>query len=235
MDAFLIVFIVAALLEWISEYRKSQRLIYFSKPVALLSLIGWVWVRMGVEGASFTSLKFGLNWFVIGLVLCLVGDIFLMLPVRFFMPGLVAFLFGHVAYIVGFSPKFPPDQAVVPGWIVIGMVGLASVSITRKLVIGLQAGGKRRLIGPIVVYAGVITVMLYGAITTLLVNNWHFLAALPVSVGAAFFYVSDVLNAWDRFIVKLPKGRLTVMILYHLGQAAIAIGAVSHFLYKPDS
>ena len=235
MNGLLVVFLISAVLEWAGEHRKERWLIYISKPVALIALMVWVWARIGETGANLTGRKFGLVWFVIGLGLCLVGDVFLMLPERFFLPGLVAFLLGHVAYIVGFAPEFPPQRAVVPGLIVLLFVGVVSVFITRKLVQGWRVGGKNQMIGPVVGYAVVISVMLYGALTTLLVHDWNYLAALPVSLGAVLFYLSDILNAWDRFVVKLPGGRVKIMMMYHLGQMAITVGAVMQFLYRPEA
>lgn len=236
MDGLLVVFFTAAVLEWVGEHRENQRLIYASKPVALLSLMVWVWVRMGAAGVRMTSLKPGLTWFVMGLGLCLLGDVFLMLPPeRFFLPGLGSFLLGHVAYTVGFKPEFPPERAVLPGWILMVLVGLVSASITRRLIRGLRAGGRGRMVGPVVVYAVVISVMLYAALTTLLVFRWHYSAALLVSVGAVLFYVSDILNAWDRFVLKLPMGRVKIMMTYHLGQLGIAAGVVVHYLVRPET
>ncbi len=44
------------------------------------------------------------RWVVAGLLLSLTGDVFLMLPGDFFVPGLVAFLLAHVCYIAAFIP-----------------------------------------------------------------------------------------------------------------------------------
>ena len=42
-------------------------------------------------------------WFVAALVLCLAGDVFLMLPGDRFVPGLASFLVGQLLFTVGFS------------------------------------------------------------------------------------------------------------------------------------
>ena len=65
-----------AVLEWVSEAKKNYKLMYLSKPSAMVVLIAWVLLTAGQVEVSSS----GLNWFVVGLVLCLVGDIFLMLP-----------------------------------------------------------------------------------------------------------------------------------------------------------
>ena len=43
------------------------------------------------------------SYLFIGLIFCLVGDVCLALPEKFFKAGLVAFLFGHVFYLIGFT------------------------------------------------------------------------------------------------------------------------------------
>jgi hypothetical protein len=65
-------------------------------------LILWFVQVGGLEGR--------LLWFGLGLVFSLAGDIFLMLPSRFFIAGLIAFLLGHVFYIFGFDPIPLPMQ-----------------------------------------------------------------------------------------------------------------------------
>ena len=45
------------------------------------------------------------TWFVAALVLCLIGDVFLMLPQDLFVFGLASFLLGHLAYIVGHARR----------------------------------------------------------------------------------------------------------------------------------
>ena len=48
-------------------------------------------------------------WIAIGLFFSLLGDIALLRPADYFLPGLIAFLFAHVAYLIAFTrdAKFP--------------------------------------------------------------------------------------------------------------------------------
>ena len=57
------------------------------------------------------------------LVLCLAGDVFLMLPADRFVPGLASFLLAHLAFTVGFLLE-PGDVAAV---LVVGVVLVAAV------------------------------------------------------------------------------------------------------------
>ena len=83
----LIAVLIFAALEWFFEYKQNQRGIYFTKPAVMLLLIAWVWFSVDVS-----HLMTGLNtaavlWFLLGLFMCLLGDIFLM-----FMNPLLQFL-----------------------------------------------------------------------------------------------------------------------------------------------
>jgi uncharacterized membrane protein YhhN len=117
----------------------------------------------------------------------------------------------------------------------ITMIAIVSVTVYRRLVLGLKASGKNRMILPVFVYAVIISYMLYAALNTLLINDWNYAAALPVSIGALLFYVSDILNAWHRFVVELPAGRLKIMSTYHVAQIALTAGVIIHFFYRIDT
>ena len=88
---------------------------------------------------------------------------------------------------------------------------------------------KNKLIIPIIVYSVVISCMLFLAGLRFFDSDWTTAGALLVSIGAMLFFVSDVLNAWERFVKKFPHDRVIIMMLYHLGQYGIAAGAVLHF------
>ncbi|MBS1249973.1 MAG: hypothetical protein MAG431_01562 [Chloroflexi bacterium] len=222
MTLLLIAFLFAAL-EWLAEHKKNQRGIYLTKPTMMVSLIAWVLVSgdLLAEGSVFPRL-----WFVIGLVFCLGGDVFLMLPERFFLPGLVSFLLGHVFYILAFGPLLPPQGSFWPGLAVVGFLLVLGVIIYRKLDRGMTASGNERMRIPVLAYSVVISLMLYAALTRGLGGRWNTTSAIWVGVGAALFYLSDILNAWRRFVGDFSNARLVIMMTYHLGQIGLALGVV---------
>ena len=65
---------------------------------------------------------------------------------------------------------------------------------------------------------------------TLLDDIWLFTPSLWVSAGALLFYVSDIMNAWTRFVAPISNDRFKIMTTYHLGQIAISVGATLHFV-----
>ncbi|MDQ2727613.1 MAG: lysoplasmalogenase [Actinomycetota bacterium] len=46
--------------------------------------------------------------------------------------------------------------------------------------------------------------------------------------AAVLFYASDATLAWDRFVGPLRRGRLAVIVTYHLGQAGLVVSLAGH-------
>jgi hypothetical protein len=72
--------------------------------------------------------------------------------------------------------------------------------------------------------------MLYSALLSLFDENWTMLPAVIVSVGAILFLISDIMNAWVRFVGPIKNHRLWIMSTYHLAQVGITFGATLHFV-----
>lgn len=147
-------------------------------------------------------------WIVIGLVFGLVGDV-LLFQDRF-IPGVAAFLIGHVAYIVALVPIEHPMPAVILGLVI---VGAFAVSLGRCIVRG--AWRQSPLLGGIVV-AYMVTI---GAVVVLAVGSWSTVAG----IAALLFMASDTLLAWARFVGSAPGGRVMVMVTYQLAQAGFVL------------
>lgn len=211
---------LAAALEWWAVWRGAKRLEYFAKPSVMIALFAWLVAAGGLGGA--------LSWFGMGVLFSLAGDVFLMLAEGWFVPGLVAFLFAHVAYIVGFNLTAP---AVAPLW-GLGLaivLGLSAARLLRRIIIGLRRRGRSRLALPVLIYGMVITLMLLSALLTLFRPDWESTPALLVSLGAALFYFSDIILAFNKFVAPIKNGRLLNIALYHLGQIALIVGVVLQF------
>jgi uncharacterized membrane protein YhhN len=212
--------ILLAILNWVALEKGWKILVYITKPATMLALIIWMVFEVGVSGA--------LIFFTLGLIFSMIGDICLMLPREQFIGGLVAFLLGHVCYIIGFNFETPPVTVVTMA-MAVGVV-LIAVAVIRPLRAGLLAKEQKALLQPVQVYAGVISVMLLSALVTLARPEWDKTAAILACLGAAFFFLSDTLLAWNKFVTPISKGSLKVMITYHLGQILIALGAATQFM-----
>lgn len=213
---FLIVALLAAVLNWVAVEKGLRRLECVTKPGTMLALLIWLWQNDAVQGEML--------WFAAGAAFSLAGDVFLMLNKKYFIAGLLSFLLGHVCYLIGFSlpqPRF--------SWIVLmGALGLALAAtwMFRRLTAGMAAKEQRSMKWPVFAYILVISLMALSALST--IGYWHLVPALLASLGALLFVCSDSMLAWNLFLTPWPHGRLLVMLTYHLGQFGILLGA---FLY----
>jgi uncharacterized membrane protein YhhN len=215
--------LTAAIVDWYAVGISAKRLEYIAKPAVMVLLIAWFWVSSSAGSSLFSPP----GWFLIGFILSLAGDVFLMLPREQFIAGLAAFLLGHVAYLIGFNAGPPPFN--LAALVVAAVVGMTASRLSRRLAAGLQSSGNERLRGPVFAYSLVISLMLLSALLTLLRPEWPALPALLVSLGALLFFLSDAMLAWNRFIGPLPGGRVGSLIPYHLGQMLIAIGVAMQY------
>ena len=220
MNIFLITAWIFAALEVFALQKNLPRLEYLAKPAVMIALFLWLWTSVGLQGA--------LLWFGLGILLSLAGDVLLMIsPDRFFIPGLVAFLFAHLAYIIGFNTPLPE----LSGWgiILAVILGINGVRLLRRVLAPILAQGQLQLRVPITVYGMVISIMLLSALLKLTDLSWNANAALLVSLGAFLFYLSDIILAWMKFVSPIQHGRIYNILSYHLGQIALIAGVVLQF------
>jgi uncharacterized membrane protein YhhN len=163
-----------------------------------------------------------------GILFSLAGDILLMISLdRLFIFGLVAFLFAHIAYLIGFQNELRE----VTAWSVmlIVLLSISAVRVIRRIVSAMRAKGQLRLVSPVILYSIVITLMLYAAMTTISNPAWKTSSSFFVSVGAFLFYISDLILAWNKFVSPIKNGRTLNIAAYHLGQIGLIAGAISQF------
>jgi uncharacterized membrane protein YhhN len=152
---------------------------------------------------------------LMGLLLCLSGDIFLALPRRrMFFYGLICFLLGHLFYVIGFF-----SAAGINQWTWIGLMTVLVISIRVYVWLAPYLGAMK---GPVVLYVMVITVMACGAWSVLGSYQLALMGRIMVFVGAMSFYLSDIFVARDRFVKKEFLNRLIGLPLYYAGQFLLA-------------
>lgn len=210
-----------AFLDWASTWRGWKLRLYISKPATLIFLIVWT--------IQVTGWQQGMLWFGIALVFSLIGDIVLMLNPRYFMAGVAAFFFAHIAYLVGFNQTPAPSSLGV--FLIAILVGLSAARVFNLIkagILGVPRG--KRFLTAVIAYGITLTLMLLSALINVFREDWELLPALLGAVGAILFYLSDSLLAFDRFVRKVKHGQSYVHLTYHLGQMGIITGAVLHFL-----
>jgi uncharacterized membrane protein YhhN len=151
-------------------------------------------------------------WWIVALACCLVGDVLLMLPADRFVPGLVAFLACHVAFVVGLTRLAAPRSGalLVLGVVVVGL-GLAVVAPRELRAVALL---DRSLVPPVAVYMAVISTMVVAASRQ--GGGWG-------TLGAVCFYASDSMLAWERFVRPARWRPTAVMVTYHAALAGLLI------------
>jgi alkenylglycerophosphocholine hydrolase len=210
-----------AFLDWASTWKGWKIRLYIAKPATLLFLIIWTY--------QLTHWQAGMLWFGIALVFSLLGDIALMLNARYFMLGLASFLFAHLCFLIGFNQHPLP---LTLGTILIAIiVGISAARVLRTLKPGLMKVPRgKRFLTAVVFYGLTLTLMVFSALVTFFRADWNVLPAALCACGAVFFYVSDSLLGYDRFVAKVKHGQSYVHLTYHLGQIGLVTGAMLHFL-----
>jgi uncharacterized membrane protein YhhN len=198
---------VFAVGNWTAVARGNKSLEYVCKPATMVALIG---VALALE----PEIDGRRTWFVVALVFSLAGDVFLMLPRDLFVPGLVSFLLGHIAYVVGLRVEGAGLGATM---VAAAAVIVVSALVGTPVVRAVRRGAQSELTVPVVAYMVVISTMVACAVAT-----GNALAA----AGAGLFFASDTLIAWNRFVQPLVWAPVTIMVTYHAGQAGLVTSLV---------
>lgn len=184
------------------------------KPLTILIAIAVValhWQQRRPRASAMSQL--GHAWLIAALLGSLAGDVFLMFP-DYFIPGLVAFLLAHLAYIA-LLRRDAPLFASPLAWLAVGGVALLVYAVLWSG--GLPAG----LRGPVAAY-----VLAIAAMAGLAIGRAQRLggAAWLVALGAACFLLSDATLAINRFVSPLPHSPVWVLGSYYAAQCLIVIG-----------
>lgn len=183
----------------------KQAMRRFTKPIGLAALT--------IAALSCNPAYAGQRaWFVAAFALSLAGDVFLLWEDRFFIPGLVSFLLGHVAFVVGFCAR-----GLNPSWAMLGTiaVAVALAPIAPRLLKAIHEGPDPKMVGPVTAYMLVISAM---AITAAGAGPW------VAVVGAWLFMASDTTLAWNRFVKPSPRAGVVVMVTYFAAQVLLFLG-----------
>jgi alkenylglycerophosphocholine hydrolase len=196
--------IAAALLFFVGREVDLPWLRLLAKPLPALVLAGWVLRRNDSTLGRLVSM---------GLVVSALGD--LLLEAGRFLPGLVAFLGAHVAYVAAFLS----DERRLR------LLRLAPFAAWTASIFPILRPGLGEMTVPVAVYVAVITIMMWRAAARVGSPATPRLAARLGIAGAIAFGASDTLIALDRFALPIPGVQLPILVLYWLGQWGIAASA----------
>jgi uncharacterized membrane protein YhhN len=191
-----------------AEALNSRGAVYLLKPLATLALVA---ITLGVA----TPLRYR-QWIAAGLCASLAGDILLMLPQGLFVPGLAAFLIGHLFYITAFITDGARwRSARLPALPVYGLALAVLAYLWPSL-------GAMRV--PVACYVAVISTMAWLAIA-----RWRagvVPGAALAAAGGLFFLASDSALAIRRFVAPYPAATLLILVTYYAAQWCLAYSVV---------
>jgi len=193
--------------DWVAVVVSSKPLEYATKPGVMMGLVA---VALAVHPISNAE-----RWFFVGaLALGLLSDVFLMLPRDLFLPGLVAALIEHVAYIAGFRAR---DFDFL--WFTVAaLIAVLSVIAFLPPILRALRGSRPALVLPVIAYVAVFMFMVASAGGT---------GSLVALAGALLFFYSDAILAWNRFVKPIRYGRIVNLVPYHLAQGVLVLSLVS--------
>lgn len=154
---------------------------------------------------------------VLALFFCFFGDLFMEFP-NCFLPGVSAFLVGHVFY----SMRFVSDIGVgskLPWWIFLFAIVYAAYGIIFRTKISIPDLKKRTLVyiySVIILISSFLSLLRLGSVTGY--SFWMIL------VGTLLFIISDSILAYDMFQKRIPNGKVWVMATYGAAQLMIILG-----------
>ncbi len=209
----LILFIVLSLAHVIGEAFKKKQVRYATKPLLLLSLGVYYYLSADV-----------VNWFMVAAIIFgWLGDIFLMIPDpdktrKYFKPGLVSFLLGHVFYTLVFG-YYISSTGNFPwyGWLL--FIPYILTGAVGFMLVKPHAG---KMLGAFIAY--VIFIVLMGISTVVPLGSVNFTGNILAMVGSLIFIVSDTINGYNKFAKEIPNERIYTMSTYLAGQFLLVQG-----------
>ena len=204
--ALLVAACLLAVLNTAAESMDQQTLVYLLKPMATLALVAIVLTTR--RAARYRT------WIAAGLSAGLAGDILLMLPQpQMFVPGLVAFLLGHLCYITAFSTDGGGWKAPLMPAIPVAAAALVVLSYLWPSL------GSMRV--PVAAYVSVISVMSWQAIARWSVRRTP--SALLAALGSVAFLMSDSTLAIRRFVAPFIGATFVIHLTYYAAQWGLAL------------
>jgi uncharacterized membrane protein YhhN len=171
-------------------------------PIALLAVLPLTY--LDVVGA-YTG---GILVLALALALSALGDFFLALKDKYFIPGLVSFLAAHVAYLAALLPR-----AQMPEGAALAAIALATLAAGAFVVKLAPRLGRLRI--PVFAYFAVIMAMVAAALS-IREASW------VLGAGAVVFALSDSLIAVRKFWTPFPAINEAVWLTYIAAQFMIA-------------
>jgi alkylglycerol monooxygenase len=192
------------------------------KPLTLGIAIAFVAAHASSTRATATFGIKNYRLLLAALVFSLAGDVWLMLPGNYFIPGLASFLVAHVFYIA----LLRQGQGWFPNRRALGIVAAVGAGMYAIVWPGL---GDPVLKMAVAAYVTVIACMAAQALGRASMVGDS--ASRWVAAGACVFMVSDSLIAINKFVAPVPLAPLWILATYYLAQMLIVHNVLAS---RPD-
>ena len=213
---FLILFVIAAIVEVYGEYKDNIKIEFSIKPL-LMPLLILFYVFGVIEGASLARV----DWLiVVALIGGWAGDVLLMQKdqEKWFLFGMIAFLVNQVFYIISFFLSISNITNFNPtGFYLLGPVLLILLFMLPRFI---NKAGEMKI--PVLVY--LVAILLMHVVAILRLGEFQGLPFILVYIGSISFIVSDSTIAVDKWDKEVPNGRPIIMTTYILAQFYITLG-----------
>ena len=194
-----------------------------AKATVLKGLASACFVMLGALCYAENRTVFG-RLILIGLILGMVGDIFLNLRNQFcgaasqkvFAVGILAFLSGHFLYIAALITQ--NAATVLPALLTAGILSILAIPPLMKRITAPSRGLK--LFGYVYL---VIVIAMFSCSAVLLVLNGVQTLTVLLAVGGLLFVVSDFIMIYYSFGKKIKPLRAINLLSYYAAQLLIAL------------
>ncbi|MDF2158953.1 lysoplasmalogenase [Algoriphagus sp. CAU 1675] len=207
---------MALLVEHINNWR------FFSKPLILLSLIGY-----------FYQITKPISWTILSkavmgaLIFSWIGDVLLMWS-EFFIYGLGAFFLAHVCYIIAFKVAQLNHTKLADVNFIKAFFHNLPIYLVAAFIYYMINPQLGNLKIPVILYIIIIVSMVSTARERFQKSNaasfWQ------VFIGACFFFVSDGILALNKFYQPFSEAGILIMGTYVIAQLLIVMGIRSHMI-----
>ena len=197
-----------------AKYSISKRQLLIFKPLTLILII--------FIAVVFPTVEQGYRIFIVtGLLFSLLGDMFLIYPEQHFKKGLIAFLIGHICYIIAFIVS---SGIHFTSWIILPIT-LIGILYLRRI---LPYSGKMKI--PIIIYIFIIAIMGWMAMERF--NYIPTIGTVLAAIGAVLFMISDAVLALNKFRKPFFSAELIILTTYFTAQWLFAVSVIVHNTYS---
>lgn len=184
---------------WAPSEPLTVKLLFKVIPMVLIITYGWLHLAAGRTRTQYILLT--------GLLFCMLGDALL---VWWFVPGLLAFLIGHIFYLAAFLRCWRFSWLRMAALLPVIAYG---VIIGTQVTSAMKLAANTTLIAPVLLYLTVISLMAWSAIMT---------GSRMAAIGSILFVISDSILAWNKFVADVPSSGVYIMTTYYAAQFLIA-------------